>query len=79
MKDIGFISILVLSSFLVAGVDPLSTDGLSEIERDARALEIYLQDRKDYEEYCSQLEWEQPSIEVYKETLISQLPEECKQ
>lgn len=79
MKDIGFISILVLSSFLVAWVDPLSTDGLSEIERDARALEIYLQDRKDYEEYCSQLEWEQPSIEVYKETLISQLPEECKQ
>lgn len=79
MKDIGFISILVLSSFLVAWVDPLSTDGLSEIERDTRALEIYLQDRKDHEEHCPQLEWEQPSIEVYKEKLISQLPEECKQ
>ena len=79
MKDIGFISILVLSSFLVAWVDPLSTDGLSEIERDTRALESYLQDRKDHEEHCPQLEWEQPSIEVYKEKLISQLPEECKQ
>jgi hypothetical protein len=49
-----------------------------ELKRDMKALELFLQDKKDYEEYCPKLDWEQPSIEIYKSTLKSQLPEECK-
>ena len=48
------------------------------MERDAIALEHYLQDKSDHEEYCPSLSWTQPSLEVYKEKLTSQLPEECK-
>ena len=49
-----------------------------DLKRDMKALELFLQDKKDYEEYCPKLDWEQPSIEIYKLTLKSQLPEECK-
>ena len=51
---------------------------LSEMERDARALELYLQDQKDHENYCPQIEWNQPSLNTYKETLTSHLPDGCK-
>jgi len=43
-----------------------------------KALELFLQDGEDYKEYCPELEWEQPTIEVYREKLKSQLPEKCK-
>tara|TARA_R110000824_G_scaffold242742_1_gene431405 strand:+ start:321 stop:524 length:204 start_codon:yes stop_codon:yes gene_type:complete len=52
---------------------------VSDMETDARALELFLQDRKDYSEYCPHLPWEQPDIEVYKAILESQLPEGCKE
>ena len=51
---------------------------LSEIERDALALELFLQDKQDHDKFCPHLTWEQPPIEVYKETLESQLPSGCK-
>ena len=54
-----------------------STD-LGDAARDAKALELYLQDRSDHEEYCSHISWEQPKIEIYKKELSSQLPEGCK-
>tara|TARA_R110002110_G_scaffold367540_1_gene577320 strand:+ start:154 stop:360 length:207 start_codon:yes stop_codon:yes gene_type:complete len=51
---------------------------LSDAARDAKALELYLQDRSDHEEYCPHASWEQPKIEIYKKELSSQLPEGCK-
>lgn len=50
---------------------------LSELERDALALELYLQDRSDHDIHCPFRTWEQPPISVYKETLESHLPEGC--
>ena len=49
-----------------------------DLKRDMKALEIFLQDKADKEEFCPKLNWDQPDISVYKKTLKSQLPEECK-
>ena len=56
----------------------MSKDEISDIERDAKALELFLQDRDDYEKHCPFRTWEQPEIEIYKKTLVSHLPEGCK-
>ena len=79
MKEIYFPSAFILSAFLLAWVAPVTANEISEMERDALALEFYLQDKKDHEEYCPSLSWTQPSLEIYKEKLTSQLPEECKE
>ena len=47
------------------------------LKNDMIALEIYLQDKSDHKEYCPEIKWEQPDIEIYKKTLKSQLPEGC--
>ena len=49
-----------------------------DLKRDMMALELFLKDKEDKKEHCPQLKWEQPDISVYKETLKSQLPENCK-
>tara|TARA_Y100001937_G_C6913840_1_gene238628 strand:+ start:144 stop:347 length:204 start_codon:yes stop_codon:yes gene_type:complete len=51
---------------------------VSDMETDARALELYLQDKVDYKEHCPEKDWEQPDIEIYKKTLKSHLPDGCK-
>ena len=53
-------------------------DPAGDLKRDMKALELFLQDKDDHKEHCPKLKWEQPDIEVYKEKLASQLPEECK-
>ena len=63
---------LMLLSFATAAPE------CDDLKRDMMALEIFLQDQEDHKEYCPELEWQQPGIEVYKEKLKSQLPEECK-
>ena len=50
-----------------------------DLAKQCKALEIFLQDQEDHIEHCPKLEWEQPSIEVYKEKLESQLPKNCKE
>ena len=50
----------------------------SDFERDAKALELYLQDKKDHKEFCPQIKWNQPPLSTYKETLKSHLPKDCK-
>ena len=65
--------ILLLASLATAGA-PASDD----LKRDMKALEIFLQDQDDHANYCPKLKWNQPDIEVYKQTLKSQLPKECK-
>ena len=49
-----------------------------DLKRDMIALELFLKDKEDKKEYCPKLKWNQPDISVYKETLKSQLPKECK-
>ena len=57
---------------------PVYGQETDELKRDMKALELYLQDQKDYEEYCPKISSLQPEIEVYKEKLESHLPEGCK-
>ena len=42
-------------------------------------LEYYLRDKKDHEELCSEIPWEQPALEIYQQEPKSYLPENCKQ
>ena len=42
-------------------------------------LEFFLKDKKDHKELCPKISWVQPTIDVYKKELKSQLPEECKE
>jgi len=64
--------ILLLTSLTFA------TPECDDLKRDMIALELFLKDKEDKKEYCPNLKWEQPDISVYKETLKSQLPEDCK-
>lgn len=74
---------IIFASFILAAItlpidiDRLKSD-LSDMERDALALELYLQDKQDHAYYCPQISWEQPPLSTYKETLRSHLPEGCK-
>ena len=56
----------------------LSSDPSGDLCDKMKALELFLQDQEDHKEHCPKIEWEQPTIEVYREKLKSQLPEECK-
>ena len=49
-----------------------------DLKKDMIALELFLKDQDDHEKNCPKLKWKQPSIDVYKDTLKSQLPEGCK-
>ena len=76
MKTI-LIGLILAAITLPIDVDRLKAD-LSDMERDALALELYLQDKQDHADHCPQISWEQPPLSTYKETLRSHLPEGCK-
>tara|TARA_R110002073_G_scaffold76400_1_gene185596 strand:+ start:455 stop:670 length:216 start_codon:yes stop_codon:yes gene_type:complete len=59
--------------------DPALGQDCDDLKRDMIALELFLQDKKDHTEYCPKISWEQPTIDVYKKELKSQLPEGCKE
>jgi hypothetical protein len=42
-------------------------------------LEYYLRDKKDHEELCSEIPWEQPALDIYQQQPKSYLPKNCKQ
>ena len=63
--------ILLLASLTFAAPE------CDDLKRDMVALELFLKDKEDHKEHCPKLKWIQPDIEVYKETLKSQLPEGC--
>ena len=77
MKALAILFILSCGSSLAENTVKVKQD-LTDLERDARALELFLQDKKDHRDHCPQISWEQPDISIYKETLESQLPEGCK-
>ncbi|MBW2993970.1 hypothetical protein KY315_00950 [Candidatus Woesearchaeota archaeon] len=54
-------------------------DKTGDMARDMAALELFLTDQKSHKEFCSDLRWVQPSIDVYKEKIESQLSNECKE
>jgi hypothetical protein len=63
--------------YLLLGI-AFANEPCDELKRDMKALEIFLQDQDDYDEFCPRTPWEQPDIKVYKKHLKSQLPENCK-
>ena len=70
------IATLLMVSLIPMG-DP--KEDIGDIERDTKALELYLQDKKDHKEYCPEIDWDQPPLATYKEELKSYLPEGCKE
>ena len=67
-----------VSMFMILFSSSLKGEGMDDLVRNTKALELYLQDKDDYEKYCSHLPWEQPDIDVYKEKLETQLTEQCQ-
>jgi hypothetical protein len=65
--------ILFAAVFSVASVQDTNN-----MKRDVTALELFLKDQEEYRIYCPQIKWSQPNIEVYKKSLVSQLPKGCK-
>ena len=53
-------------------------DSVTELKNRMLGLQFFLQDKKDYEEYCPKTEWTQPKLEEYREDPKSHLPEGCK-
>lgn len=67
-----------VSMFMILFSSSLKGEGMDDLVRNTKALELYLQDKEDYEKYCSHLPWEQPDIDIYKEKLETQLTEQCQ-
>ena len=63
--------------FLITAL-ALATPKTDELKKDMRALEFFLQDKKDHKKHCPKLKWKQPGIEVYKKKPKSYLPKNCK-
>ena len=56
----------------------ISDESSADLEISAKALELYIQDKKDHDKHCPSIPWKQPALETYKEKLKSQLPKGCK-
>jgi len=52
-------------------------ENVEDLKRSMLGLEFYLRDKKEYKELCPYLEWEQPSLEIYKKEPKSYLPKAC--
>ena len=61
--------------FLAMMNSPLQ-EPIDDLKRDTKALELFLEDKEAKQKHCPK--WTQPSIDIYKKTLKSQLPEGCK-
>ena len=61
--------------FLAMVNSPLQ-EPIDDLKRDTKALELFLEDKEVKQKHCPK--WKQPTIDVYKKTLKSQLPEGCK-
>jgi len=51
---------------------------IQPLKKNIMGLEFYLQDKKDYKEFCPHIEWTQPKLKVYKDNPKSYLPNNCK-
>ena len=64
--------------FMLLFSSQVAAQDCDDLKRDMKALEMFLQDQDDHENYCPKIKWEQPDISIYKKELKSQLPEGCK-
>ena len=78
MKVTIFAAVLGVGILMRLSPHPALADS-EELERSARALELYLQDKKEHKKHCPEIEWDQPSLDEYKANLKSHLPEDCKE
>lgn len=53
-------------------------DSVAALKNRMLGLQHFLQDKKDYQEYCPEKDWEQPPLEEYRHDPKSNLPEGCK-
>ena len=50
------LGLMLIAGAMVVDTEQLKSD-LSEMERDALAIELYLQDKEDHESYCPHINW----------------------
>lgn len=85
MKRLLLALLVVLFSFLYFQDSPAQVvtedtkEKIRPLKRKLMGIEFYLQDRKDHEEFCPEIEWKQPKLKVYKKDPRSYLPEGCKE
>ena len=68
----------IAAVLMISNPGPTVSQETDELRRNMKALELFLQDKNDHQKYCPGLRWSQPDIKVYKRTLASHLPPECK-
>ena len=76
MKAVTFVTCVLAGTLF--GTTYTFAQQAEDLERAAKALELFLQDKEDHKEHCPQIKWKQPKLEVYKKELKSQLPKGCK-
>ena len=76
MKAVTFVTCVLTGTLF--GATYTFAQQANDLERSAKSLDLFLQDKEDHKEYCPRLKWEQPKLEVYKKELKSQLPTGCK-
>lgn len=69
---------MITEIFFVAIFSTAAVQETDSLKRNMAALELFLKDQEDHNQYCPQIKWIQPDIDVYKKKLMSQLPEGCK-
>jgi len=72
------ISLIAIATIILTACSVSVAQDLSDIDRDTKALELFLQDKKDHKTHCPRLKWSQPKIGVYKTKLKTQLPKKCR-
>ena len=77
-NDVEYFKADVTSSEHVDSQQYDPTDDVGDIKNNLLALEFFLSDKKSHDKFCPNIEWDQPSIEVYKKKPKSYLPDECK-
>lgn len=69
----------MIAGILLATVfSTIAVQETNDLKKNMAALELYLKDQEEHRALCPQTAWVQPSIEVYKSRLVSQLPKGCK-
>ena len=74
----GDVKMMSTGLFMLMFTSGIAAEPTDDLKRDMKALALFLQDQEDHKNHCPKLEWKQPDISIYKETLKSQLPDGCK-
>ena len=69
---------MIVEILFAAYFSTISVQETSDLKKNMAALEIYLKDQEEHKALCPDIKWVQPDIEIYKKSLVSQLPAGCK-